>query len=139
MSDDNGSTRKDKNKTNSKFEKAIKKEFTKKPYHKEGNYRFIYANIDCYAVAEGGKKGGHLIRALNSVFANVNAIIASDLDPIVYQLNKQAKKRVGTSVVVQQIEDVSRMDGPATLRIRIRCARCRVFVEYFTNSTMNVM
>ena len=87
-----------------------------KTYHKEGNYRFIYANIDGYAVVEGGTRGGYLIRAIRSVFGNVDHILSSNLDEIVHQINEQAKQRVGTSILVQQVEDVNRMDGIVTFQ-----------------------
>ena len=97
---------------------VIKQLFEEKKYHKEGNFRFIYANIEGYATVDGGKKGGYLIQAIHSVFLKVDTVLKSNLDAIVYQINDQSKKKVGTSVVVQRIEDVNRMDGIVTFQIK---------------------
>ena len=97
------------------FENKFKKT---KAYHKQGNFRFIYGSIDGYAIVEGGTKGGYLIQALCSVFSNVEKVVMSNLDKIVYQINKQAIQRTGTSIYVPHIEDLNRMDGPVTFRIK---------------------
>ena len=97
------------------FENKFKKT---KAYHKQGNFRFIYGSIDGYAVVEGGTKGGYLIQALCSVFSKVETVVKSNLDGIVYQINEQATERSGTSIFVPHIEDLSRMDGPVTFRIK---------------------
>ena len=97
------------------FENRFKK---KEAYHKEANFRFIYGSIDGYAIVEGGTKGGYLIQALCSVFSNVEKVVMSNLDKIVYQINKQAIQRTGTSIYVPHIEDLNRMDGPVTFRIK---------------------
>ena len=52
---------------------------------------------------------------MHSVFGNVDKVVSSTLDIIVHQINMQAKKLVGTSHVVQLVEDVNRMDGIAIL------------------------
>ena len=34
----------------------------------------------------------------------------------IFQINEQAKTRVGTTIVAQQIEDVNRMNGPVRFK-----------------------
>lgn len=82
-----------------------------KNYHKEGNFRFIYAAIDGYAVVEGGKMGGYLIRAIHTVFKNEKRVLTQDLDKIIYYINDKAQTKAGTNLFVQHVEDVNRMDG----------------------------
>ena len=99
------------------FKKEVEKHFTAKA-HPEGGWRFVYANIDGYAVVEGGRKGGYLIRSIKTVFDNVDRIQESHLGEIILQINHQAKDKVGTKVVVQQIEDVNRMEGTVYFEVK---------------------
>ena len=87
-----------------------------KVYHKEGQYRFIYANIDGYSTIDGGKNGGYLIQAIKHIFENVNEVIKSNLNDIILQINKQAQYLSGTKVLVQQIEDVNRLNDNVQIR-----------------------
>ena len=104
----------DNNHNNGSKENAIEKQLN--AYDKESNYRFIYATSDRDAVVESSKRGGHFMRSICSVFAHVDGVVSSDLDTIVYQINYQAKKRGETSHVVQQVEDVNRMDCRVTFQ-----------------------
>ena len=82
-------------------------------YHKEANFRYIYANIDGYSVVEAGKRGGYLIQAMKDVFVNDIQNITHqqcELSQIIQQMNSQYQGLVGTGNV-QQIQDVNQMDG----------------------------
>ena len=83
------------------------------PYHKEGNFRVIYANIDGYAVVEGGKRGGYLLQAVKEVFCNQQRILHKDttFNDIVLQINKRSQNLAGKTILVQQTQDVNQMDG----------------------------
>ena len=107
-----GDEKADENASKKRFENKLKEQ----AYHKEGNYRFIYTSIDGYAVVEGGINGGYLIRALHTVFSNVKTVLSSNLTDSIFQINEQAKTRVGTTIVAQQIEDVNRMNGPVRFK-----------------------
>ena len=44
---------------------------TQEWFHKESNFRYIYANAEGYAAFDGGKLGGYLIQATNKTFKKV--------------------------------------------------------------------
>ena len=48
-------------KENEKHQSSLEKKLL--PYHEEANFMVVYATIDGYAVVDGGKKSGYLIRA----------------------------------------------------------------------------
>ena len=78
-------------------------------YHTNANFRYVYGNPEGYAVADGGSKGGYLIRSIKRVFSNVDVLTNSQtLDTIVHQIRKQTKKLVGKGSV-QCVEDVNTM------------------------------
>ena len=83
------------------------------PYHNEGNYYVVYANIDGYAVLEGGKRGGYLLQSVRKVFCNEKRILNKDttLSDIILQVNAKAQRLAGNGVIVQQIQQVNQMDG----------------------------
>ena len=77
-------------------------------YHSEANFRYIYGNPEGYAVADGGSKGGYLIRSIKRTFTNLDVSLNKTLDTIVHKIRKQTKKLVGRGIA-QCVEDVNTM------------------------------
>ena len=78
-------------------------------FHSEANCRFIYANPDGYAVADGGQNGGYLIQATSFVFATEKEIEFQSLDHIINQIRKKTRQIVGTGTM-ENIQDVNQMN-----------------------------
>ena len=81
-------------------------------YHKRANCRYIYANIDGYAAADGGRKGGYLIQSVECVFSKLikkHGIVNKNLDSIVNHIRLKTRELVGTAIM-QNVEDVNDMN-----------------------------
>ena len=79
-----------------------------KEYHKGANFHFIYGNPNGLAVADGGSKGGYLIRGVKRVFSNTDISLSSTFDECVRQIRAVTKDMAGTGTA-QCVENVSTM------------------------------
>ena len=64
-------------------------------YHSQANFMFIYPNPDGYAAADGGNKGGYLIRSVKRVFSNLEISLNQTLNEMIHQIRAQTKSMAG--------------------------------------------
>ena len=64
-------------------------------YHSQENFIHIYSNPEGYAAADGGTKGGYLIRSVKRVFSNLEVSLNQTLNDIIVQIRAEAKEMAG--------------------------------------------
>ena len=77
-------------------------------YHPKANFMFVYPNPEGYAAADGGIKGGYLIRSIKSVFSNLEISTKQSLNEIIRQIRSQTKIKAGKGTL-ECVEVVERM------------------------------
>ena len=88
-------------------------------YHSLENFRYIYANPDGYAVADGFKSGGYLIRAVKRTFSNLEISLNQTLGDMIHQIRVVTKETAGRGAV-ECVQDVSTMTYKVHFRKRMR-------------------
>lgn len=74
------------------------------PHHKEGSFRFIYANAHGFAALDNKEKGGFLIESIREVFCQTKSS-HSNLDEIISEIRQRVKEKT-KHIAVQNIQDV---------------------------------
>ena len=84
-------------------------------YHPKANFMFVYPNPEGYAAADGGIKGGYLIRSIKSVFSNLEISTKQSLNEIIRQIRSQTKIKAGKGTL-ECVEVVERMTYKVNLK-----------------------
>ena len=74
-------------------------------YHEEENFCYIFANPDGYAVADGGERGGYLIRSVNRIFRNEQIVLINNFNDIVDSIRKDTKMLAGKGII-ECVQDI---------------------------------
>ena len=83
-------------------------QINKDDYHEQANFRYIYGNPDGYVIADGGSKGGYLIRAIKRVLSNLDIVLNQNLNTIVDKIRSEVNTLVGKGAMAA-VEDVNTM------------------------------
>ena len=79
---------------------------------------YLAIQLHGYAVVGGGNKGGYVIQSFKHVFCNEKEIYKQNLDSIVNQICLKTRNLVGYSTVMQNVEDVSKINYDVTFQVR---------------------